>query len=313
MTRIIFMGTPEFAVPSLDALVDSGFKPIAVVTAPDRPKGRGLKVLTTPVKEAARRLDIDLILQPDSVKDAAFVASIQQLNADIIVVVAFRILPPSVFKATRLGSFNLHGSLLPKYRGAAPIHRAIMAGERETGVTTFFLKEKVDTGNVIMKRSMPIGPDETTGEVHDRMMILGADVVLETVRQIVAGTVVVTEQNEEEASAAPKIFREDCKIAWDRDVNSVHDFVRGLSPFPGAWTMHEGTVLKFFRTRMVAGDEPAWSGSTPGVVVDTDGRFLIACGEGCLDVLEIQQEGKRRLQASDFLRGYPVDCGDQLE
>ncbi len=305
--RIIFMGTPAFAVPSLECLVENGYRPVAVVTGPDRPRGRGQKLQQTPVKEAALRLGIDPILQPESVKDPAFATAVAALEPDVMVVVAFKILPPPVFTLARRGAFNLHGSLLPRYRGAAPIHRAVMAGETETGVTTFFLKEKVDTGNIILARSMPIGPDETTGEVHDRMMHLGAEVVLETVRRIEAGTVVTVPQDDRLASPAPRIFKDDGCIPWAAPAATVHNHVRGLSPYPAAWTLHAGGLLKIYRTKRR--DELH---GTPGTVLAAKEHLVVACGEGAVEVLELQQEGRRRLAAAAFLRGYPLAEGDRL-
>ncbi len=304
--RIVFMGTPEFAVPSLEKLAAHGYKPVAVVTGPDRPRGRGRKPTPTPVKAAAERLGIETILQPESVKDPAFAEAVAALEPDLIVVVAFRILPPAVFTAARLGAFNLHGSLLPKYRGAAPIHRAVMAGETETGVTTFFLKEKVDTGNVILMKRMPIGPDETTGEVHDRMKELGAEAVLETVRLIEAGEVHPTPQDDRLATPAPKIFKEDCRIPWEKTAAEVHNHVRGLSPHPGAWTMHGDTLLKIYRTKLAEG------AGEPGAVLRADDRLVVACGEGAVEITELQRQGHRRLPAPDFLRGYELRVGDRL-
>jgi methionyl-tRNA formyltransferase len=305
--RIIFMGTPEFAVPSLEVLCNHGFTPVAVVTAPDRPRGRGQRVSSTAVKEAAQKLGIERILQPESVKDPGFADDIRALEPDIIVVVAFRILPSDVFNAARLGTFNLHGSLLPRYRGAAPINRAIMAGESETGVTTFFLRETVDTGNVILKRTMPVGPDDTAGEVHDRMMHLGAEAVLETVRRIVDGKADAEPQDDALATPAPKIFRDDAEIDWRRPAAELQNHIRGLSPYPGAWTTHHGLLLKVFRSRPVAG-----TGSEAGIVQSVDGGLIVGCGTGALELLEVQQEGKRRVDAGDFVRGYTIAEGDML-
>ncbi|MEZ4702101.1 MAG: methionyl-tRNA formyltransferase [Rhodothermales bacterium] len=304
--RIVFMGTAAFAVPSLEALCAAGFTPIAVATGADKPRGRGQHVTFTPVKEAAVRLGIDTLLQPEHVKDPAFAQAVAALHPDIVVVVAYRILPPAVYTAARLGAFNLHGSLLPRYRGAAPIHRAVMAGETETGVTTFFLAEQVDTGNLILQRSMPIGPDETTGEVHDRMMMLGAEAVVETVRRIVAGTATPLPQNNEEATAAPKLFKEDGVIDWGRPAKAVHDFIRGLSPFPGAWTRHGDTMLKIYRSTIVDG------AGAPGEVLEAGKRLVVACGEGAVALLEVQQEGRRRLPADVFVNGYALKAGDRL-
>lgn len=304
--RIVFMGTPAFAVPSLERLVAHGYRPVAVVTGPDRPRGRGQKHTPTPVKEAARRLGIETILQPESVKDPAFAAAVAALKPDLIVVVAYRILPPAVYQTARLGAFNLHGSLLPRYRGAAPIHRAVMAGETETGVTTFFLQEKVDTGNIILQKRLSIGPDETAGEVHDRMMELGADAVLETVRLIEAGRANATPQDDRLATPAPKIFKEEARIPWDRTAAEVHNHIRGLSPHPGAWTLHGDTLLKLYRSRRTEG------AAAPGTVLEAGDRLVVACGEGAVEVVELQREGHRRLPAPDFLRGYPLREGDRL-
>ncbi len=299
------MGTPDFAVPSLEILARSGYKPVAAVTGPDKPRGRGRRVSPTPVKEAAERLGIDTILQPESVRDPAFQAEIRALDADLIVVVAFRILPPEVYTAAKKGAFNLHGSLLPRYRGAAPINRAIMAGETETGVTTFFLRESVDTGSVILRKSMPIGPDETAGEVHDRMMHLGADAVLETVKMIDVGAVEPMPQDDALATSAPKIFREDGRIDWTRSAADVHNQIRGLSPYPGAWTHHNDTLIKLYRS------QPISQSGAPGEVIDAE-QFIVGCGEGAVQILELQQEGRKRTQATDFVRGYEIKKGDRL-
>ena len=301
--RIVFMGTPNFATPSLRALVEGGLKPIAVVTGSDKKRGRGQVLSSTPIKLLAQELGIDLILQPESVGDPQFASEIQSLQADVIVVVAFRILPEAVFSASSLGTFNLHGSLLPKYRGAAPINRAVMAGEVETGVTTFLLQRKVDTGNVIMQRSMSISPDETAGDIHDRMMLLGAEVVLETSRRIIDGRIEPLPQDDSLATPAPKIFKNDCAIRWSDDVGSVHNHVRGLSPFPGAYTNLKGKQLKIFKTRMIEG-----SGS-PGEILQSEGTIVAACGTGAVEVLEIQLAGKKRMSSADFLRGSALETG----
>lgn len=304
--RLIFMGTPDFAVPSLERLAKAGYLPVAVVTGPDRPRGRGRKLQPTPVKVAAQRLGVQTILQPGSVKDPAFAEAIAALQPDVIVVVAFRILPPAVFTQARLGAFNLHGSVLPRYRGAAPLNRAIMAGETETGVTTFFLKAKVDTGNVIMTRTMPIGPDETAGELHDRMMVLGAEVVLETVRRIEAGTAEALPQDDSLATPAPKLFKEDGRIPWEAPASVVHNHIRGLSPIPGAWTHHGDVLLKVYRSQRASGE------GVPGTVLSTEEPLVVACGQGAVALIEVQQEGRRRLAVADFLRGYELHTGDRL-
>lgn len=300
------MGTPEFAVPSLHRLAENGYAPVAVVTGPDKPRGRGQKVSPTPVKQAALALGIETILQPESVKDPEFARQVAKLEPDVMVVVAFRILPPEVFTLARKGAFNLHGSLLPRYRGAAPINRAVMEGDSETGVTTFFLQQAVDTGNILLQRAMPIGPDETAGDVHDRMMQLGADVVLETVRRIDAGDIKPLPQDNALATPAPKLFKDDARVDWSLPAGRVHNQVRGLSPHPGAWAKHGDTTLKIYRTRVTsaAGD--------PGEVLEAENRLVIACGTGAVEILDIQQEGRRQMTASDFLRGYDLRKGEAL-
>jgi methionyl-tRNA formyltransferase len=304
--RLLFMGTPEFAVPSLRALVEAGYPPVAVATGPDRPRGRGQKMTPTPVKKAAQEAGIDRLLQPESVKAPAFAEAVADVAPDVIAVVAFKILPPEVFTVAKRGAFNLHGSLLPKYRGAAPINRAVMDGATETGVTTFFLKEKVDTGDIILKKRMSIGPNETAGEVHDRMKHLGAEAVVETVQQIDAGTVTTTPQQDAEATPAPKIHTEECEIPWDRPAADVHNHIRGLSPYPGAWTVHDGTRLKIYRARPAAGRGAA------GTVLEAGDRLVVACGNEAVEVLTIQQPGRSRLEAPDFLNGYALHVGDRL-
>ena len=300
------MGTPEFAVPSLERLVEGGYPPVAVVTGPDKPRGRGQTLTPTPVKEAAQRLGIETILQPESVKDPAFAEEVAALEPDVLVVVAFRILPPAVYTTARLGAFNLHGSLLPRYRGAAPIHRAVMAGETQTGVTTFFLQEKVDTGAIILAKTMSIGPDETTGEVHDRMMHLGAEAVLETVQRIDAGTATPRPQDDTEATPAPKVFKEEGEVDWAQPAEVVHNHIRGMAPFPGAWTTHDGTTLKLFRSRRATGD------GAPGTVLEAGERLVVACGAGAVEIVTLQQPGRQRMEAAAFLNGYPLDPGDTL-
>ena len=301
------MGTAGFAVPSLEMLVANGLKPVAVATGPDRRRGRGQKVTFTPVKEAALRAGIDTLLQPEHVKDPAFAEAVADLNPDIIVVVAYRILPPAVYECATKGAFNLHGSLLPKYRGAAPINRAVMAGETETGVTTFFLERKVDTGNMIMQRSMLIGAADTAGEVHDRMMVLGAEAVLETVQRIIKGDVQTFQQDDSQATSAPKIFKEDCEIDWSQPASVVHNHIRGLSPYPGAWTTHNDVLLKVYKS------EPVAESGVSGCVLDASGKLVIACGQGAIEVLDIQQQGRRRMPAKAFLLGYELEAGDCLQ
>jgi methionyl-tRNA formyltransferase len=304
--ELIFMGTPEFAVPSLTQLVEAGHKPVAVATGPDRPRGRGQEVTPTPVKTAAQEAGIDRILQPEDVTDDAFAEAVADLNPDVIAVVAYKILPPKVFTTAAEGAFNLHGSLLPKYRGAAPINHAIMQGETKTGVTTFFLEPSVDTGDMILKKEMDIGPNETAGEVHDRMKVLGGEAVVETVQQIEAGTVDPQPQDDSKATPAPKIHDDDCEIPWPKSGEDVHNHIRGLSPYPGAWTMHGDTRLKLYETRRADGE------GAPGEVVEADDRLLVACGDDAVEVVSIQQPGRQRLGARDFLNGYDLSVGERL-
>ena len=302
--RIIFMGTAGFAVPSLEKLVEHGFMPVAVVTSADKRRGRGQKVSFTPVKEAALKLGISHILQPNDVKSSEFAEDIGRLEADIIVVVAFKILPPAVYTQATKGAFNLHGSLLPKFRGAAPINRAVMAGATETGVTTFFLEQKVDTGNMILQRSMDIGENETAGEVHDRMMVLGAEAVVKTVKMIVEDSVETQVQDGSLATSAPKIFKEDCRIHWALPAREVHNHIRGLSPYPGAWTQHNNNQVKIFRSTLSDAE------GQPGEIITMGQDLVVACKEGALAIQELQLESRRKMKAADFIRGYEIETGD---
>ena len=304
--RVLFMGTPHFAVPSLRVLSSNGFKPVAVVTGPDRRRGRGRRVQPTAVKQAALDLGITTLLQPEHVKDASFAQDVRALDCDVQVVVAFRILPRAVFSSAKLGSFNLHASLLPRYRGAAPINRALMGGEEVTGITTFFLNDRVDTGNVILQWPTRIHPDETAGELHDRLSHLGARGVLESIRRISSGRIRTSSQDHAAATPAPKIFRDDCRIDWRLSAQRLHNHCRGLSPVPGAWTTWNQRQVKIMRTRIANGI------GEPGTVLTTDSQLVIACGDGALEVCELQMEGKRRLSAEAFLRGRHVSCGDRL-
>lgn len=310
MTRIVFMGTPEFAVPSLDLLVENGYTPVAVVTAPDRRKGRGRKVSSSAVKEAAKRHGITPVLQPESLSNPEFADQIRNLEADILVVVAFRILPVSVFKEARLGSFNLHGSLLPRYRGAAPVHRAVLDGETETGVTTFFLQERVDTGNIILSRGISIGPDDTTGDVQHRMMRIGAEVVLETVRKIEDDSAQTHPQDESKATPARKVFSSEARVPWDKSAGIVHNHIRGMSPTPGAYSMHGSDRIKFYRSRIYSAVSDA--GVLPGQILESSEKLVVACGAGSVEIVELQSEGRRRLVVRDFLAGHALHTGEVL-
>lgn len=292
------MGTPQFAVPSLDILIKNGHEILSVVTVPDKPKGRGQKLGISEVKEYA--LDKNLnILQPVKLKDEDFINEIKNLNPDLIIVVAFRILPPVIFNIPKFGSFNLHGSLLPKYRGAAPINWAIINGDKETGATTFFLKEKVDTGNIILQEKIEIGENDTFGEVYEKLSGIGAKLVLETVREIEKGEIKIQEQKDEHSSPAPKIFKEDCRINWSKSSEEIHNFVRGLSPHPAAFTMLDGKMLKIYLTNKTE----IKSLSDSGVLLKEEKKLFVNTNDNMLEILELQLEGKKRMKAIDFLNG----------
>ncbi len=299
--RIVFMGTPDFAVPSLQILVENGYDVAGVVTATDKWGGRGKQqLLQSAVKRFAVAHDLP-VLQPEKLKDPAFLAQLEALEANLQVIVAFRMLPEAVWRMPALGAFNLHGSLLPKYRGAAPINWAVMNGETETGVTTFFLNADIDTGDVIFQERMPIGPDETAGEVHDRMMVLGAQVVLRTVQAIEAGTYVLRCQDETLASKAPKLFHETCRIDFTQSAAAVHNFIRGLSPYPGAWTLLEGEELKILRSKPGRGAAPVPPGR---FFTDRRSWLRFATPDGWIEALDLQLQGRRRMETADFLKGY---------
>lgn len=306
--RIIFMGTPDFAVASLRKLVEANCEVVAVITAPDKPSGRGLQLTETPVKKYAVSKGIP-VLQPEKLKNPAFLAELKALNADLQVVVAFRMLPEVVWAMPTKGTFNLHGSLLPQYRGAAPINWAVINGDTETGVTTFFIEKEIDTGKIIFKEKTPIGADDTAGSVHDRLMEIGADLVLKTVRAIEAGEYPQEPQpNDVELKAAPKLFKETCEINWQLPSKNIVDFIRGLSPYPAAWTYFEGKVLKIFKANASELTELATKEGIlkEGVCYKTDEKhyFAIQTADGWVSIQELQLEGKKRLPIVEFLRGY---------
>jgi len=305
--RIVFMGTPDFAIPSLKILLDNQYDIVSVVTVPDKPAGRGLQLSTSAVKQYAQNHRLQL-LQPERMKDEYFIRQLTDLKPDIFVVVAFRILPPEVFQIPKLGSFNLHASLLPKYRGAAPINWAIIRGEKETGVTSFFLQEKVDTGNIILQARVPIGPDENAGELHDKLSDIGAEIVLHTVRLIEAGKVSPKLQDDSLASTAPKIFKDHCRVDWNKPAAQIHDLIRGLSPRPGAFTMYDGRILKIYRSQIVDVDKKCASGE----VLQADNKLIMKTNDGAIELLDLQLEGKKRMSAEDFLRGYRLTIGDKF-
>jgi methionyl-tRNA formyltransferase len=296
--RIIFMGTPDFAVPSLEILWKHGYEIVGVVTAPDKPGGR-LGMLESAIKTFAVAHGLP-VLQPEKLKNPAFLEELKALKADLQVVVAFRMLPEVVWNMPPLGTMNLHGSLLPKYRGAAPINWAIINGEAETGVTTFLLRHEIDTGDVLFQEKIPIGSDDTAGELHDRMMQIGAGLVLRSVQAIEAGAVSPLPQPDSAATHAPKIFTETCRIDFGRPTEQVHNFIRGLSPYPGAWTEFDGKTLKILRSTPEGGAPEA-----PGQFYSDGKHWLkISTADGYIRVLELQMEGKKRIPTQDFLNGY---------
>ncbi|MBP3679068.1 MAG: methionyl-tRNA formyltransferase [Bacteroidaceae bacterium] len=317
--RIVYMGTPEFAVESLRRLVEGGYQVVAVVTMPDKPMGRHGSVLQgSPVKEYAVSQGLK-VLQPVNLKDEAFVEELRALKADLQIVVAFRMLPEVVWNMPPWGTFNLHASLLPQYRGAAPINWAVMNGDTETGITTFFLKHEIDTGDIIQQVRVPIADTDNVEIVYDKLMKLGGDLVLETVDRILDGTVKSVPQAdvlpETELRPAPKIFKETCRIDWNKGVKKVYDFVRGLSPYPAAWTeicLPDGTkqVLKIFETEKIFTQHGLQVGT-----IDTDRKtyFRIAVEDGFVNLLSIQIAGKKRMTISDFLRGYRYTPGSRVE
>lgn len=289
------MGTPEFAVPSLDILLKSNYDICAVVTAPDKKKGRGLKFVFSDVKNFA--LDKNLkILQPEKLKDDIFIEEIKTLNPDLIIVVAFRILPSEVYKIPAKGSFNLHASLLPEFRGAAPVNRAIMEGKKQTGVTTFFLQDKVDTGNIILQKKILIEDKDNAGTLHDKLSAAGALCVLETVRLIESGNFNPQIQDDSLASPAPKIFKEDCLINWNQSAEKIHNLIRGLSPYPGAFTYFENKNIKIFKSEITEIN----SNASPGKISTANKKLLVSTSDFDIEIIEIQSEGKRKVSGSDF-------------
>ncbi|WP_131538928.1 methionyl-tRNA formyltransferase [Pedobacter nototheniae] len=298
--KIVFMGTPDFAVASLDALVQANFNVVAVVTAPDKPAGRGQKLNESAVKKYAVEKGIP-VLQPEKLKNPEFLTELKSFNADLQIVVAFRMLPEVVWNMPPKGTVNLHGSLLPQYRGAAPINHVIINGEKESGVTTFFLKHEIDTGDVIMSDSIAIADDETAGELHDKLMIVGAKLLVKTVKAIEENN--FTEQPQPQSidlKHAPKIFKDDCKIDWNNNVQSVYNLIRGLSPYPTAFTLLNDKTLKIFKAEL----EDKEPGISAGSFL-TDGKTYLkfATKNGFIKLIDIQYEGKKRMLIEDFLRG----------
>ena len=301
------MGTPDFAVATLQRLVENGFEVVAAITAPDKPVGRGQKMSESPVKKYAILQGIP-VLQPEKLKNKAFLEELATYKADLQVVVAFRMLPEEVWAMPKMGTINLHGSLLPQYRGAAPINWAVINGETMTGVTTFFIEKEIDTGNIIFSENIEIKATDTAGDLHDRMMWIGGDLMVRTLKAIASGVYPSVEQNfSQELKPAPKIFKETCKIDWQKDAKTIYDFVRGLSPYPAAWTMLDGKVLKIFETEIFNEELPdMYNQAFEDFTLKTDHKkqLHIQTSNGCLAIKSLQLEGKKRMTTDEFLRGY---------
>jgi methionyl-tRNA formyltransferase len=311
--RIIFMGTPDFAVPSLDILIKNNYHVVAVITAPDKPAGRGRKLHQSAVKKYAVEHNLP-VLQPTNLKSPEFLDELKTYRADLQVVVAFRMLPEAVWRMPRLGTFNLHASLLPKYRGAAPINWAIINGEKETGVTTFFLQQEIDTGEIIFQEKVSISDTDTAGTLHDKLMHIGAKTVLKTVQAIEKGTVKTYPQNNEDACAAPKIFKNDCLIDWHNTNEIIYNKIRGLSPYPTAFTYlkpkaGDKKVLKIYFAEKINKQIDAH----PGTIISDNKNYIhIATANGLLSLTDLQLEGKKRLPVKDFLNGINMEQYEQL-
>lgn len=321
--RIVFMGTPDFSVPALKALVEAGHQVIAVVTQPDKPKGRGKEVQMTPVKIQAMEYGIP-VYQPAKVREASFVEVLKGLEADAYVVIAFgQILPKAVLELPKYGCINIHASLLPKYRGAAPIQWCVIDGERETGITTMMMDVGLDTGDMLEKAVIPIEEKETGGSLHDKLSMAGGDLILSTLKKLEEGTLVRTPQTDEGTCYAKMLTKSLGDIDWNQDAVSIERLIRGLNPWPSAYTMWNGKTIKIWAADVIAGREaaeflsesgvPAETGTAPGTVVCSDKRGLVVCtGGGLLSIRELQMEGKKRMDTPAFLRGYPIPAGDMF-
>ena len=313
------MGTPDFAVEALRQLVGGGYNVVGVITMPDKPAGRGHKIQYSPVKQYALEQNLPL-LQPEKLKDEAFVEALREWKADLQIVVAFRMLPEVVWNMPRLGTFNLHASLLPQYRGAAPINWAVINGDTETGITTFFLKHEIDTGEVIQQVRVPIADTDNVEVVHDKLMMLGGKLVLETVDAILNGTVKPISQEEMavvgELRPAPKIFKETCRIDWNQPVKKIYDFIRGLSPYPAAWSeliaseKAESVVVKIFESEKVYESHQLAAGT---IVTDGKKFMKVAVPDGFVSILSLQLPGKKRLKTDELLRGYRLEDGCKMK
>ena len=304
------MGTPEFAVASLDILVKNGYNIVGVVTVPDKPAGRGQQLQQSAVKKYALEKSLH-IMQPEKLKDETFINELKSLNADLQIVVAFRMLPEVVWNMPPLGTYNLHGSLLPKYRGAAPINWAIINGETESGVTTFKLKHEIDTGNVLFQAKTPINKNTTAGELHDSLMQIGADLVLKTVKAVESGNYELKPQDDTQSIHAPKIFKDTCKINWNNPAEKIYNLIRGLSPYPAAYTEFKDKNNQIISVKLFVTElEKGTTSSKPGTV-SCDGKtyLKVACPDGYINIKELQMAGKKRIAIEEFLRGFKFEEG----
>ena len=307
--KILFFGTPEFALPSLKALIETPNEILGVVTQPDRPKGRGRKLTPPPIKVLAQKHNLP-IYQPEAVRDKLFLKEVQQLKPDLLVVVAFgQFLPKALLEIPPLGGINVHPSLLPKYRGAAPINWAIINGETITGISIIKVSLQMDSGDILFQKAISIEPDETAGELHDKLATLGAEALLETIRQMQSGTIISIPQDDRLATYAPKLKREDGYIHWDKPAINIANLIRGLAPFPGAYTYLDGKLLKLFRPKTISASVEAPPGS---IVEATNDEIKIATGQGILLIKEVQLQGRKRLPLKEFIKGYPCLKGKKL-
>ena len=309
--RIVFMGTPDFAVPTLAAIDRSEHQVVGVVSQPDRPRGRGRKLQHTAVKAYAAQAGLEPVLQPEKMKDPEFQEQLRELDADVFVVVAFRILPVAVFEMAPMGTINLHPSLLPKLRGAAPLNWAIINGQRTTGISTIFIRKEIDAGNIILQREQQIAAEDTVGDIHDRFAEIGAEMIVESLNLISTGSVTTRTQDPSLVTPAPKITREMCYLDFAQPADKVRNWIHGLSPFPGAVVNWRKKQLKLLRAEVFA--ESGKLGE-PGEVLDTeDGHLRVACARGALNILELQLQGRNKMKTGDFLRGNDMGAGEQLK
>ena len=308
--KILFFGTPEFAVPSLLKIIHSNHQIVGVVTQPDKPRGRGKKVFPSPIKEVALRYNLSPIFQPETLKDEKFITILSGIPAELYVVVAFRILPEIVFKIPAAGTINLHPSLLPKFRGAAPINWTIISGEKETGNTIIKITREVDAGEIILQKRTEIFPDETAGELHDRLSESGAELLLDAVNLVLSGNYESSPQNNQLSSPAPKLTKEHCHLSFAKPVLEVKNWIHGLSPFPTGFAYHREERINFYRARISDNRQVQ---EAPGTILKSEpGKLEIVCAPGIIEILELQKEGKKRLPAGDFIRGYELKAGDRF-